>query len=214
MLFNKLIAVIAIIVLLPILLLTSVGILISDWGPILYKAKRAGKNGKILNVLKFRSMRKDNIKASKITSKDDPRVFAFGKFIRLLKIDELPQLFNIMKGEMSIIGPRPEDLFIVENYYDELMFESLKVNPGLASPGSLYNYTHLENSLDNRDAEDYYIKEILPVKVRMDVVYVREKSFSYDLIIVLKTIAIISQKFLGKKEFKLPKEYFKAIQLL
>ena len=212
--FNRIIAFIAIVFLSPIFLVTILGILISDWGPILYRAKRAGKNEDVLNVLKFRSMRVNNLQSSKITSKDDPRVFAFGRIIRLLKVDELPQLFNILKGEMNIVGPRPEDLYIVENYYDEVMLESLKVNPGLASPGSLYNYTHLEKSLENDNVEDYYINKMLPIKVRMDVVYVREKSFFYDVIIVFKTVVLILQKSLGKKEFKLPKEYFKAIKLL
>lgn len=212
--FNRVLALFSIIVLSPIFLIALVGILISDWGPVLFRAKRAGKNGKVLNVLKFRSMRVNTLMPSKITSKDDPRIFRFGKLIRLLKIDELPQLFNIIKGEMNIVGPRPEDLYIVENHYDDIMRESLKVNPGLASPGSLYNYTHLENSLDNENAENYYISEILPLKVRMDVIYVREKSLWYDIQLVFKTIVIIFQKFFGKKEFRLPKEYLKAIELL
>jgi lipopolysaccharide/colanic/teichoic acid biosynthesis glycosyltransferase len=213
MLFNRLVAFIAIIVLSPLLIITTIGILISDFGPIIYKAKRAGKNGTVLNVLKFRSMKVSKKVTSKITSKNDPRVFYFGKIIRLLKIDELPQLFNILKGEMSVVGPRPEDLFIVQNHYDAIMSESLSVNPGLASPGSLYNYTHIEDSLTGNDIEKEYINKILPLKVKIDVVYVRNKSFFYDLKIITKTMIIIFQKALGKKDFALPKEYFLASKL-
>lgn len=208
--FNRIIALISIIILSPILLIAALGILISDWGPILFRAKRAGKNGISLGVLKFRTMRVNQSATSKITSTNDPRIFPFGKLLRLLKIDELPQLFNIIKGEMNIVGPRPEDLFIVENFYDEIMWESLNVNPGLASPGSLYNYTHVENSLNEANVEQVYINKILPLKVRMDVIYVREKSIWYDIQIVIKTIIIILQKAFGKNNFKLPTEYFKA----
>ena len=209
-LINRLIALIAILLLSPILIISTLGVLISDFGPIIYKAKRAGKNGVILEVLKFRSMKISKLAQSKITNKNDSRIFGFGKFIRLTKIDELPQLFNILKGEMNIIGPRPEDISIVNDYYDELMMESLSVNPGLASPGSLYNYTHVEDMLDEENAEAFYIKEILPLKVRIDVVYVRNKSFLYDLLIVMKTCLIIFNRIVGKKNFKLPKEYYLA----
>lgn len=210
MLFNKLIAFITIIVLSPLLIVSAMGILISDFGPIIYKAKRAGKNGTVLNVLKFRSMKVSKKETSKITGKNDPRVFYFGKIIRLLKIDELPQLFNILKGEMNLVGPRPEDLYIVQNHYDKVMLETLTVNPGLASPGSLYNYTHIEDSLTGNDIENEYINRILPLKVRIDAVYVRNKSFLYDFKIIIKTLIIIFQKSIGKKDFKLPKEYILA----
>ena len=212
-LINRLVALMAILVLSPILIFVAIGILISDFGPILYTAKRAGKKGKELGVLKFRSMRVSNKNESKITSKNDFRIFGFGKFIRLIKVDELPQLFNILKGEMNIIGPRPEDLSIVQDHYDDLMMESLSVNPGLASPGSLYNYTHIEDSLDEGDAEETYIKEILPLKVKIDVVYVRNKSFIYDIKIIIKTFTIILQRSFGKKDFPLPKEYHLAQKL-
>lgn len=212
-LINRLFALIAIVILSPIFIFIIIGILLSDFGPIIYKAKRAGKNGKELAVLKFRSMRISNKPESKITAKNDSRVFTFGKFIRLIKLDELPQLFNILKGEMNIIGPRPEDFSIVNNYYNDIMMESLFVNPGLASPGSLYNYTHIEDNLKEGNIEEIYIKEILPLKVKIDVVYVRNKSIMYDLKIIFKTIFIILQRSFGKKEFPLPKEYYLAKKL-
>ena len=212
-LINRFVALIAILILSPILIFVVIGILISDFGPIIYTAKRAGKDGKVLGVYKFRSMRISNKKESKITSKNDSRIFGFCKFIRLIKVDELPQLFNILKGKMNIIGPRPEDLSIVEDHYDDIMMESLTVNPGLASPGSLYNYTHIEDSLDEGNAEETYIKEILPLKVKIDVVYVRNRSFLYDVKIIIKTFIIIVLRSFGKKDFPLPKEYHLAQKL-
>lgn len=212
-LVDRIIALIAILVLSPILIIAVIGILIADFGPIIYVAKRAGKNGKVLGVLKFRSMKVSNKKESKITGKNDSRVFGFGKFIRLTKIDELPQLINILKGEMNIVGPRPEDLSIVQEHYDDLMMESLTVNPGLTSPSSLYYYTHIEDSLNESNAEEIYIKEILPFKVKIDVVYVRNKSFLYDLKIIIQTFIIIIQRSFGKKDFPLPKEYYLAQKL-
>ena len=158
-------------------------------------------------------MRISKKQESKITSKNDFRIFGFGKFIRLIKVDELPQLFNILKGEMNIIGPRPEDISIVQVHYDEIMMESLTVNPGLASPGSLYNYTHIEDSLNESNVEETYIKKILPLKVKIDVVYVRNKSFFYDLTIIMKTVIIIFQRSLGKKNFPLPNEFHLAQKL-
>lgn len=212
-LVDRIIALIAIIVLSPILIFAIIGILIADFGPILYTAKRAGKNGKVLGVYKFRSMRISKKQESKITSKNDSRVFGFGKFIRLVKIDELPQLFNILKGEMNIVGPRPEDLSIVQNHYNDLMMESLTVNPGLSSPGSLYYYSHIEDNLAEGNVEETYIKEILPLKIKIDVVYIRNKSFLYDLKIIIKTFIIILQRSFGKKNFPLPKEYYLAQKL-
>lgn len=212
--FNRIFAFIWIVLLSPLFLFGIVGILISDFGPIFYKATRAGRKGDF-KIIKFRSMRVQKKSSdSKITGKNDSRVFLFGKIIRLTKIDELPQLFNILKGEMNFVGPRPEDVDIVNEFYDDIMLESLLVNPGLASPGSVYNYTHVEDNLNVDDVEEYYTKEVLPIKIRMDVVYVRNKSVLYDFRIIFKTLKVIGQKVLGKKEFDLPEEYFAAQKLL
>jgi lipopolysaccharide/colanic/teichoic acid biosynthesis glycosyltransferase len=213
LLINRILAFIAICILSPVFLLTAIGIYLSDPGPIFYKAKRAGYLGRPFFVIKFRSMRIVN-SGSRITSTNDPRIFSFGKFIRLTKIDELPQLFNILLGQMAIVGPRPEDLGIVDKHYTVLLKESFKVLPGLASPGSLYNYTHIEDKLTNNNTEHYYINEIMPLKVAMDVVYARDRSFCYDFKIILKTIKIISLKILGTTTFPVPKEYNKAKELI
>lgn len=210
---NRLLAFIAICVLSPLFVIAATGICFSDPGPIFYKAKRAGYLGKPFYLLKFRSMRIVEV-GSKITSTNDARIFRFGKFIRLTKIDELPQLFNVLIGQMVIVGPRPEDIDIVENHYSILLKESLSVPPGLSSPGSLYNYTHLENNIIYPNSEFYYLENIMPIKVALDVVYSRNKSLIYDLNIIMRTIRIIFLKISGKTTFPEPKELNEAKDIL
>src|SRR5207237_5830310 len=104
------------------------------------------------------------------------RVFPLGALLRRTKIDELPQLFNVLRGDMSIVGPRPEDPDIVERHYTPLLRETLAVRPGLASPGSLYPYTHGDALLAGGDPDDAYVERLLPLNVPPDVVYVRPAS--------------------------------------
>ncbi|MCP9292284.1 sugar transferase [Gracilimonas sediminicola] len=190
----------------PLLLIVSICIYISDPGSVLFKALRVGKGGEVFTIYKFRSM-KNSKAGSKITSKNDDRIFGFGKLIRKTKLDELPQLLNILKGDMAFIGPRPENVEIVENYYDDFLRKSLKVKPGLASPGSLFNYTHLEELIEGDNAEEIYLDKILKVKVGVDVLYADKKNIIYDLKICLKTISTIVKIAFGKKQFNYPIEY-------
>lgn len=205
-------ALILILSLSPILIIVCIGIYVSDPGSVFFKTSRVGKDGEIFTIYKFRSM-KNSKAGSKITSKNDERIFGFGKFIRKTKLDELPQLLNILKGDMAFIGPRPEDVEIVENYYDDFLRKTLEVKPGLASPGSLFNYTHLESLINGENAEEIYIEKILKIKVGIDVVYAKRKSIFYDLRICFKTILIIVQMIFGKENFNYPKEYFELKKL-
>jgi len=165
-------------------------------------------------MYKFRTMHVDQRSFfSSITSKNDPRIFAFGSLLRRLKVDELPQLFNILKGEMAIIGPRPEDPNIVNKYYAPFHYETFDVLPGLASPGSIYYYTHCEAALKENDAEESYANQLLPIKLALDTVYAREASFVYDLRVILRASwAIVSMAF-GKHHFRNPPELKKAARL-
>lgn len=214
-LVDILISCVVLIILLPILLLVAVCIYISDPGPVFYIAKRAGIRGREFKMLKFRSMRieREATVRSRITSHNDNRIFPVGQLLRFLKLDELPQFINILKGDMSIIGPRPEDITIVNQHYDALLMESLQVKPGLASPGSIFNYTHLENNIVDNNTEEFYLETILPTKVKMDVVYARNKSFLYDMSLVVRTIKVILLRAFGKKSFAYPPEYFEALKL-
>ena len=154
--FDILLSFISIIVLSPLFIVASIGIIISDGFPIIYKAKRMGKNLKVITVYKFRTMRLNSDSLGAITGKNDKRVFWWGKILRKTKIDELPQLFNILIGNMSIVGPRPEDVEIVNRYYTDEEKNTLKVLPGLASPGSIFNYTHGDLFLKDANTDEGY----------------------------------------------------------
>src|SRR2546429_6482941 len=140
----------------PLLAVAAIGIRLSSPGPVLYRARRVGRNGAGFTMYKLRTMHQREGAASAITGRNDPRVFPFGAWLRRTKIDELPQLFNVLRGDMSIVGPRPEDPRIVRDHFRPLHFETLRVRPGLASPGSLFNYTHGEALLAGGDAEAQY----------------------------------------------------------
>lgn len=171
-------------------------------GPAIYKARRVGKDGKVFTLYKFRSMRVDSGAVRATTLRGDSRIFPFGEFLRKSKLDETPQLLNILKGEMSVIGPRPEDEVNSDKFYVGKYREILSVKPGLSSPASLYDYTHGEKYED----EETYIKEFLPKKLDVELYYVNHKSFVYDIEIVFRTVFTIGAIVMGKDDFKEPYE--------
>ena len=191
----------------PVLALAALGIRLTSPGPIFYRARRVGRGGEPFTMLKFRTMHVDQGQgASVITSADDPRVFAFGRLLRQTKLDELPQLLHVLSGEMSMVGPRPEDPKIVAEHYTDAYRETLRVRPGLASPGSIYNYTHGDALLASADTESAYVERLLPPKMALERVYARDASLLYDLRVVLRTAAVILAIALGKREFDEPPE--------
>jgi lipopolysaccharide/colanic/teichoic acid biosynthesis glycosyltransferase len=171
----------ALVFFLPVFLFAAAGILLSSKGPIIYKSRRIGLNGKSFTMYKFRSMHEVQPHKSPITSVNDSRVYRFGSFLRRSKIDELPQLWNVLKGQMSIVGPRPEAPEIVENCYTVDQLETLKIMPGLTSPGSLFDYIYGDVLLAGDDAEKAYVDKLLPIKLELDAYYMRHKSLAYDL---------------------------------
>jgi lipopolysaccharide/colanic/teichoic acid biosynthesis glycosyltransferase len=206
-LFDILASFTALILLSPILLIAGVGIRLSSPGAILYRARRAGRGGKPFTMHKFRTMRTDQgADASAITSSGDSRVFRFGSLLRRLKIDELPQLYDVLRGTMSLVGPRPEDTRIVRTYYAPEHMETLAVRPGLASPGGIYNYTHGEKLIGQENPQQDYLDKLLPVKLALELVYVRKASLCYDLRVMLRTGWVIVLVTMGKREFRDPPE--------
>lgn len=147
-------------------------------------------------------MRVDSGKVRLTTLKNDDRIFPFGNFIRKTKIDEMPQVFNILKGEMTVVGPRPEDTENADKLYIGEYSNILSVKPGLTSPASLYDYTHGEAYED----ESLYEKEFLPEKLKLELYYVNNRSFLYDIKIILQTAWYIILKTCGKENFSKPKE--------
>jgi lipopolysaccharide/colanic/teichoic acid biosynthesis glycosyltransferase len=205
----------ALLVTAPLLAAAAVGVRLSSPGPVFYRGTRVGRHRRPFAMYKFRTMHAANGKpASAITAQHDPRVFAFGSWLRRSKIDELPQLWNVLKGEMSIVGPRPEDPKFVDAHYTPAHLETLEVRPGLASPGSIYNYTHGEALLTGDDAERRYIEQLLPVKLALDVVYVRGKSLWYDVKIVARTVWAIAGTMVGRRRFAEPPEMTAARRLV
>ena len=207
---DRFLALIAIICLSPILLIAAVGIKISSKGPVIYKASRMGKGVKPITVYKFRTMRVGADAEGAITGAKDNRVFKWGELLRKIKVDELPQLFNILNGTMSIIGPRPEDIAIVEDYYTEEEKRTLSVLPGLACPGSIFNYTHGEQYLIGDNAEEIYVTKLLHVKLALDLYYLDHWTLFYDLSLIFRTLYAILFSMIGKAFTQYPYEYLKV----
>ena len=191
-------ALLSLIALSPIFVVTAVGILISDWGPIFYKANRIGKDNKPFRMYKFRSMRV--LKAPKKGAEaslrpDEDRIFPFGHFIRKAKIDELPQLINILNGSMSIIGPRPvaEDQFGMFRYGK--WSEAAKVPVGLSGPAALYDYIYGDQFTDEAE----YMEKVYPTRRELEYVYVKKACIFYDLKMIIYTVICIVYSLCGKE---------------
>lgn len=205
-LFDILVAGASLFALFPLFCFTVLGIRLSSPGSVIHKARRTGLAGQEFIMHKFRTMQVSAEPGAKITSGPDQRIFGFGAMLRKTKIDELPQLWDVLRGKMSVVGPRPEDPDIVRDHYQSEWHETLQVRPGLASPGSIYYYTHCETSIPDGEAESYYVREILPTKIALDLAYMRRMNLWYDVSICVRTAIVIVAIILGKRTFALPKE--------
>lgn len=163
-------------------------------GPVFYLQQRVGKNGKLFRLFKFRTMRVNADKLTAITvGKRDPRITSAGYFLRTYKLDELPQLINVLLGHMSFVGPRPELKKFVDLYNDEQR-KVIIVKPGITDYASIQFRNENELLEGKPDPVDFYIREIMPVKLRLNLDYIRNKSFWLDLKIIFKTIFTIFVK--------------------
>lgn len=184
-------AALSLILLLPLMLVAVVGIWISDPGPALFRAVRVGRNGRRFTMHKFRTMRR--APGPRITAGQDPRIFGWGYFLRSTKIDELPQLLDILRGHMAIIGPRPEDPVIAEAIADARWTELLAYRPGLVSPGALLVY-RIEHRDDCGDPEQFYLDRVLPRKIALDLAFLRQRSWRRDVGILWATARMVAGK--------------------
>lgn len=172
----------------PLFYLVALGIKLDSPGPVFFRQARVGKGGKIFRLVKFRSMRTDAEKlGSQLTVGKDPRITRLGAFLRKTKIDELPQLFNVLTGDMSLVGPRPEVPRYVSLYTEEQR-QVLGLLPGITDPASL-KYRH-ENYILARapDPENWYIDKIMPEKIEINLAYARKATVGSDLGVVLETL--------------------------
>jgi len=188
--FDIITSLFVIVILSPLFIVISVWILIDSKGGIFYKQIRVGKNGKEFKLLKFRSMKTGADKSGQLTVGNDARVTRVGHFIRKTKIDEFPQLLNIIKGDMSVVGPRPEVPKYVALYNEEQM-RVLSVRPGLTDLASLKYFNEQEVLGKSLDPEKTYIEEVMPEKLRLNLQYVSQRSFYLDMSLIFRTIAKI-----------------------
>lgn len=185
----------------PLCALVAVMVKLDSKGPILYRGHRIGKGGRPFAMLKFRTMVPD---ADKIggpsTSDDDPRMTKVGGVLRRFKLDELPQLVNVLKGEMSFVGPRPEVSLEVDLYTDEERV-LLTVRPGITDYASLTFHNEGEILKGSKDPHEAYRRLIRPKKMELGMRYVREQSFGTDLKILAMTFqALLSSRLRGSGE--------------
>lgn len=179
----------------PFWIIAIVGILVSDWGPIFYTSTRIGKDNKGFKMFKFRSMRVDKGANEASLRPDEDRIFAFGKFIRKVKIDELPQLLNILNGTMSVIGPRPVAKDQFDLFRTGKWNEAAKVAVGLSGPAALYDFIYGDQFED----PDEYMEKVFATRRELEYVYVQKMSFGYDVKMVVYTIICIFYALFGKE---------------
>ncbi|MBK7409002.1 MAG: sugar transferase [Saprospirales bacterium] len=179
---------IALIILSPAFLLITLWVKVDSKGPALYRQQRVGQGGRSFWLFKFRTMRPAaDLEGLLTVGGRDPRVTRSGYFLRKYKLDELPQLWNVLKGDMSIVGPRPE----VEKYvklYTETQRKVLLVKPGLTDLASLRYFEESNLLAQSPDPEQTYIREIMPAKLELNREYIERQSLGMDLRIILRTL--------------------------
>lgn len=187
-LFDIVFSLLGLIILSPFILVLAILIKEEDGGSVFYRGVRVGRHGKPFRIFKFRTMVVDaeNI-GGPSTADDDPRITKIGKFLRKYKLDELPQLINVLKGEMSFVGPRPEVPHYV-NMFTEEEKAILSVRPGITDWASIWNPDEGAILAGSPDPEKTYLEKIRPEKIRLQLKYVKERSFWIDLRIIFQTL--------------------------
>ncbi|WP_295991162.1 sugar transferase [uncultured Alistipes sp.] len=185
--FDVVMSGLGLLVLSPLFAVVAVWIKLDSPGPVFYRQIRVGRNNRDFRLFKFRSMRVGSDSKGLITvGGHDPRVTRSGYFIRKYKLDELPQLINVLIGDMSLVGPRPEVRKYVDMYTPEQL-HVLDVRPGITSLASI-RYRNENELLDRaEDPDRCYVEEVMPDKLRIDLEYVADRSFAYDLKLIFRT---------------------------
>jgi lipopolysaccharide/colanic/teichoic acid biosynthesis glycosyltransferase len=180
----------------PILALIAFFIKRDSPGPVFYWGPRIGRYGRIFRMLKFRTMYESpkSYRGPRVTSKDDDRITPLGKWLRDTKLNELPQLWNVLIGEMSLVGPRPEDPSISKTWPIQIARELLSVRPGITSPASIV-YRDEESMLQAEEVMRKYLHELSPDKMRLDQLYIRYRSFWLDFDVLFWTALVLVPKF-------------------
>ena len=185
--FDFIVSALGIVIFSPLLILTALLVKVDSPGPIFFKQQRMGKEFRPFWIYKFRTMRKSLEQGPNITIGNDPRITGIGRLLRQTKIDELPQLINILRGEMSFVGPRPEVPQYVQLYRREYQ-QILTVRPGLTDLASLKYRDEAALLANAENPEEEYVRRILPDKIKLARDYIQRASFFYDLRLILETI--------------------------
>jgi lipopolysaccharide/colanic/teichoic acid biosynthesis glycosyltransferase len=189
--FDISVSLLGLLVLAPLFLFLAIIIKLTSRGPVFFMQNRVGRDARIFRIVKFRSMVVDAERQGLgITTADDERVTPVGKILRDLKLDELPQLWNVLKGDMSLVGPRPELPSYVAMYTPEQL-RVLTVQPGITDAASI-RYRHEEEALKgNADPHEFYRSVVLPHKLALNRDYIEDISFRHDLKLILQTLQSI-----------------------
>jgi lipopolysaccharide/colanic/teichoic acid biosynthesis glycosyltransferase len=189
---DTILAGLGIIIGLPLFLFISIVIKVSSSGPVIYSQQRVGKNGRIFMLYKFRSMvNRAGIKPTSVTTSKDKRITIIGKILRKTKLDELPQFLNVLKGDMSFVGPRPDVPEIVKNYSSD-MKRIFNIRPGITSLASLHLRNEEEILAQVVSPDLFYENILVPFKVKLAMEHLDKNSFLFDLKILLQTIWMIT----------------------
>lgn len=195
--FDATIAFAALVPLAPLFLLVAVAIKLTSRGPVFFRQVRTGQFERPFRIFKFRTMTGESRgRGSLLTATGDPRITPLGRWLRKTKIDELPQLINVVSGDMSLVGPRPEVPEYVARY-SERQKQTLRVRPGITGPAA-NNYIDEEQLLSCQpDKEAFYLTSILPAKLEHDIAYSGRVGFRKDLLIIFETVAKVCSRFFG-----------------
>jgi lipopolysaccharide/colanic/teichoic acid biosynthesis glycosyltransferase len=200
-LLDLLVAASALILLAPLLLVVAALVRLDSPGPVLFSQERVGHRRKLFRILKFRTMKhSERPNGAQITVAGDARITSLGAKLRKWKLDELPQLVNVLRGEMSLVGPRPE----VPRYaalYSEEQREVLEARPGITDPASLEFRDENELLAGREDAEAYYLEQVMPRKLELNRRYLEQQSLLLDLRIILATVARVLLPMRGPRSW-------------
>ncbi len=192
--FDVIGALIGLLLLAPLLLLIAIIIKIDSKGPVFFIQGRVGRHNKDFQIYKFRTMKLQSESQGLLTlGNHDSRITKVGYFLRRYKIDEFPQLFNILKGDMSFVGPRPELRYYV-NFYTEDDLKIFSVRPGITGLASLKYRNEVELLKAAENPEDFFIKTIIPDKLKYNKEYIQNRNFCFDLKLIFRTILLVLTK--------------------
>ena len=190
-LFDIVCAALGLLVLSPVLLVCALLVGLTSPGGVLFRQERVGKDGVPFTIYKFRSMRKDNA-GLKISTSGDSRITPVGRVLRKAKLDELPQLWNVLKGDMSFVGPRPEVREYVDLYTPEQR-QVLLVRPGITGMASIRYRNENDLLSASADPNRTYIEEVMPAKLALDLEYIPRACVSYDIKLILETLVTVAR---------------------